>query len=184
MLSPGMKNWIKLSLLAVAAIVATELYLRHASVRPRVPAGVAAPAFTLPDTDGRDVSLSALKGRVVALNFWATWCGPCQEEIPELAKVYSVNKGRCFEMLGVAEESGARDQVVAAARKLGINYPVLLDDEGKAGDAFRIPGYPRTFLIDVDGRIRRVFEGAVDREDLERALAPLLAEAPASCPRA
>jgi cytochrome c biogenesis protein CcmG, thiol:disulfide interchange protein DsbE len=184
MLSRRMKNWIKLSLLALIAIATTELYLQRARGRARVPSGVAAPAFTLPDTNGRDVSLDALKGRVVALNFWATWCGPCQEEIPELAKIYSQHKDKCFEMLGVAEESGARDQVVAVAHKLGVNYPVLLDDEGKAGDAFRIPGYPRTFLIDVDGRIRKVFEGAVEREDLERALVPLLAEAPASCPRA
>ena len=179
-----MKNWIKLSLLALIAIATTELYLQRARVRARPASGAAAPGFTLPDTNGRDVSLGALKGRVVALNFWATWCGPCQEEIPDLAKVYSVHKDKCFEMLGVAEESGARAEVAAAAQKLGVNYPVLLDDEGKAGDAFKIPGYPRTFLIDVDGRIRKVFEGPVEREDLERALAPLLAEAPASCPRA
>ncbi len=184
MLQSRMKNWIKLSLLALVAIASTELYLQRARGRSRIPSGVAAPGFTLPDTYGRHVSLEALKGRVVALNFWATWCGPCREEIPDLAKVYSVHKDKCFEMLGVAEESGARDEVVAAARKLGVNYPVLLDDEGTAGDAFRIPGYPRTFLIDVDGRIRKVFEGAVEREDLERALAPLLAEAPVSCPRA
>jgi cytochrome c biogenesis protein CcmG/thiol:disulfide interchange protein DsbE len=184
MLPHHMRNWIKLSLIALIAIATTELYLQRARVGPRAPSGAVAPAFTLPDTSGRDVSLADLRGKVVALNFWATWCGPCQEEIPELARVYSVHKDGCFEMLGVAEESGARDQVVAAARKLGVNYPVLLDDEGKAGDAFRIPGYPRTFLIDVDGRIRKVFEGAVERDELERALAPLLAEAPASCPRA
>jgi hypothetical protein len=61
---------------------------------------------------------------------------------------------------------------------------VLLDDEGRAGDAFHIPGYPRTILIDADGHIRTVFEGAVERAEVERALLPLLAEAPASCRRA
>ena len=66
--------------------------------------------------------------------------------------------------------------MVSAARKLGINYPVLFDDDAKVGDAFRIPGYPRTFLVDVNGLIRKVFEGAVDRDELERALAPLLAD--------
>ncbi len=179
-----MKNWLKLALIAVVAVAVAELFLVRARFVSKVPSGAAAPGFTLSDTDGRRVSLDGLKGRVVAVNFWATWCGPCQEEIPDLARVYSANKGKCFEMLGVAEESGARAEVVAAARKLGVNYPVLLDDDGKAGDAFKIPGYPRTFLIDVDGRIRRVFEGAVDREDLEKALMPLLAEAPGSCPRA
>ena len=179
-----MKNWMKLSLLALVAIASTEMYLQRARRVAKVPSGVVAPSFTLRDTMGQPVSLASLKGKVVAVNFWATWCGPCQEEIPDLAKVYSAHKSKCFEMLGVAEESGARDEVVAVAHKLGVNYPVLLDDDGKAGDAFKIPGYPRTFLIDVDGRIRNVFEGAVERDDLEKALAPLLAEAPASCPRA
>ncbi len=179
-----MKNWMKLSLIALLAIGSTELYLYRARKVSRVPQGTAAPALALPDTNGRRVSLDSLKGKVVAVNFWATWCGPCQEEIPDLAKVYAAHRSKCFEMLGVAEESGAREEVVAAATKLGVNYPILLDDEGKAGDAFKIPGYPRTFLIDVDGRIRKVFEGAVERDELEKALTPLLAEAPASCKRA
>jgi cytochrome c biogenesis protein CcmG/thiol:disulfide interchange protein DsbE len=184
MLKRHMKNWLKLSLLALLAFAATQIYLQRGSRNPGVPSGAPAPEFTLPDTSGTLVSLEALRGKVVAVNFWATWCGPCREEIPDLAKVYAAHRGKCFEMLGVAEESGGRDEVLPVAQKLGVNYPVLLDDEGKAGDAFRIPGYPRTFLIDVDGRIRKIFEGPVGSEDLERALAPLLSEAPASCPRA
>jgi cytochrome c biogenesis protein CcmG, thiol:disulfide interchange protein DsbE len=178
-----MKSWLKFILLAVVAIAAAELYLRRPQPS-RAPAGAEAPAFTLPDTAGKDVSLSSLRGKVVAVNFWATWCGPCREEIPDLARVYAANKDRCFEMLGIAEESGPREDVVAAAQRFGINYPVLLDDQGKVGDAFRIPAYPRTFLIDAGGRIRKVFEGTVDRSELERALAPLLGEPGASCPRA
>src|SRR6266568_3770648 len=58
-------------------------------------------------------------------------------------------RGGCFELLGIAEESGAHAEVVSTARKLGINYPVLFDDDAKVGDAFRIPGYPRTYLVDV-----------------------------------
>ena len=173
---------MKLGLLAVAAVAGGELIARQRGAR--VPQGTPAPAFTLRDTSGRDVSLAALRGKVVAVNFWATWCGPCRSEIPELAKVYASKRGKCFEMLGLAEESGTRDDVVDAAAKLGINYPVLLDDDGKVSDDFKITAYPRTFLIDVDGRIRKVFEGEVDRADLEAGLAPLLAEAPASCPRA
>jgi cytochrome c biogenesis protein CcmG, thiol:disulfide interchange protein DsbE len=179
-----MRRWLKLAVLAAVAVAAVELFLFRARPGSRTPSGTPAPAFTLPDTDGRRVSLDGLRGRVVAVNFWATWCAPCLEEIPDLAKVYAANRDKCFEMLGVAEESGTRDEVLAAARKLGMNYPVLLDDDGKVSDAFKIPAYPRTFLIDVDGRVRKVFEGAVDRGDLERALAPLLSAAPTSCPRA
>jgi cytochrome c biogenesis protein CcmG, thiol:disulfide interchange protein DsbE len=177
-----MKPWLRFVFFALLAVLVAELYVRQRE-RPTSP-GRPAPEFSLLDTDGRRVALSSFRGRVVAVNFWATWCGPCRQEVPVLVRLYSENEGKCFELLGVASESGTRDQVVAAAHKLGINYPVLLDDEGKAGDAYRIPGYPRTFLIDAGGQIRTVFEGAVERADIERALAPLLAEAPASCGRA
>lgn len=175
-----MNRWLKLVLLALAVVLAFELVVHRARRVRGVPSGAAAPAFTLPAADGSQVSLEGLRGKVVAVNFWATWCGPCREEIPELARVYTARQGRCFEMLGVAEESGDHREVSATARKLGINYPVLFDDDAKVGDAFRIPGYPRTYLIDVEGRIRKVFEGQLGEGELDRALSPLVAE----CPRA
>lgn len=175
-----MNRWLKLLLLAVVAVLAFELVVRRAGRVKGPPSGSPAPAFTLLSADGGQVALEKLRGKVVAVNFWATWCGPCREEIPELARVYTARQGRCFEMLGVAEESGNHRDVIDTARKLGINYPVLFDDDAKVGDAFRIPGYPRTYLIDVEGRIRKVFEGTVGPGDLDRALSPLIAE----CPRA
>jgi len=176
-----MRSWAKLLVLGAAAVAAAEIYLRAPDPKAPPP-GSPAPAFTLPDLGGNSVSLAGLKGKVVAVNFWATWCPPCREEIPELARAYDEHRGKCFEMLGVAEESGSREEVAEAASKLGVNYPILLDDRGEASDAFRIPGYPRTFLIDHEGRIRKVFEGAVEKAELDGALAPLLAEAPRSCP--
>jgi cytochrome c biogenesis protein CcmG/thiol:disulfide interchange protein DsbE len=140
--------------------------------------------MALPDLQGKEISLASLRGRVVAVNFWATWCEPCREEIPDLAKVYASHRNQCFEILGVAEESGSREAVAAAARELGINYPVLLDDDGRAGEAFQIPGYPRTYLIDHAGQIRATFEGAVSRRELEGLLEPLLAAAPRECGKA
>jgi cytochrome c biogenesis protein CcmG/thiol:disulfide interchange protein DsbE len=175
-----MNRWLKLLLLALVAAGAFELAAHRARQVKSAPPGGPAPAFTLAAADGSQISLERLRGKVVALNFWATWCGPCREEIPELARVYAARQGRCFEMLGVAEESGDHREVTDAARKLGINYPVLFDDDARVGDAFHIPGYPRTYLIDVEGRIRNVFEGTVGPGDLDRALSPLLAE----CPRA
>jgi cytochrome c biogenesis protein CcmG/thiol:disulfide interchange protein DsbE len=174
-----MKGWTKLILVGLLAVGVAELYLRSRSAPP--PVG-AAPAFDLPDLEGRQVTLDSLKGRVVAVNFWASWCGPCREEIPDLAKVWAANREKCFQLLGVAEESGGREDVAEAARKFGINYPVLVDPQGKTGDDYKIPGYPRTYLIDHRGQIRQTFDGAVDRGTLEGALAPLLAEAPAACP--
>jgi cytochrome c biogenesis protein CcmG, thiol:disulfide interchange protein DsbE len=173
-----MKGWTKLLFLGLLAVGAAEMALRSRAAPPAVGA---APAFDLPDLQGRSVSLASLQGRVVAVNFWATWCGPCREEIPDLARVYAAHREKCFEMVGVAEESGGREDVAEAARRFGINYPVLVDPQGRTGEAYRIPGYPRTFLIDHQGQIRRAFDGAVDRGELERALAPLLAEAPQGC---
>lgn len=177
----AMKSWSTLAILALLAILVGEIWYLRGHRRTTV--GAPAPPVSLEDTEGRRVSLDGLKGRVVALNFWATWCGPCQQEIPDLASVYSANRGKCFQLLGVTEES-AREEVLAVARKLGVNYPVLLDGDGKVGDAYKIAGYPRTVLIDVKGRVRRVFEGPVGRAEFERALLPLLAEAPESCPGA
>jgi cytochrome c biogenesis protein CcmG/thiol:disulfide interchange protein DsbE len=173
-----MHGLVKLVTLTVALAAATAV-----AARQQTPQGGLAPAFTLRDTDGRSVSLASLRGKVVAVNFWATWCAPCRSEIPVLAQVYSARKGACFEMLGLAEESGSAEEVASAARKFGINYPVLLDDDGKVSDDFRITAYPRTFVIDARGRIRKVFEGEVARRDLEKAIDPLLVEAGASCHR-
>jgi len=174
-----MKPWAKLLLLGLLAAVVAELALRAPGLRGPHAAAVAeaAPPFELPDLGGRKVSLGSLKGRVVAVNFWASWCAPCREEIPALSRVWHQYRDRCFEMLGVAEESGTPEEVAEAARKFGIDYPVLLDEKGAAGDAFRIPGYPRTYLVDQGGVIRKVFEGAVEQEELEAAVVPLLGPA-------
>jgi cytochrome c biogenesis protein CcmG/thiol:disulfide interchange protein DsbE len=173
------KGWLKLAVLFFVALAATQLLLR--GPRPGVAVGEPAPALALPDLAGRSISLASLRGKVVAVNFWATWCGPCLLEIPELAEVWRERRAGCFEVLGVAEESGSRDDVAAAAGKLGVPYPVLLDPEGTALAPFKVPGYPRTYLIDAEGKVAGVFDGALSKKKLERAVEPLL---PATCPRA
>jgi cytochrome c biogenesis protein CcmG/thiol:disulfide interchange protein DsbE len=135
-----------------------------------------APPLSLPALDGRVVDLAALRGKVVAVNFWATWCAPCQRELPELAAAWVANRDRCFELLGVVEES-ARDDVEALAGR--IPYPVLIDPRAEAAAAWKVAGYPRTYLLDPEGRVRKIFEGALRRDELEAAVARLR---PASCP--
>lgn len=128
----------------------------------------------LRDLAGRKVSLEALRGRAVAVNFWATWCPPCQQEIPELAAFYRAHRGSCFELVGVAEESGDAHQVGQAAKELGIPYPVVLDPGAGLARRFGISSLPHTVIFDGSGQVRRVFMGAIDRRQLEEALAPLL----------
>ncbi len=144
--------------------------------QPPSPPGEAAPPLALRDLAGRTVDLAKLRGKVVAVNFWATWCAPCLEEIPELAQVWSEHRGGCFELLGVAEESAREDVARIAAT---IPYPVLFDERAVALSAWRVPGYPRTYLLDRDGKIRHVFEGALRKRQLEEAIRPLL---PDACP--
>jgi cytochrome c biogenesis protein CcmG/thiol:disulfide interchange protein DsbE len=171
-----MKNWMKLALVALAAVIVTQVLVQRS--RPtRTTAGTAAPALALPDLAGRRVDLAGLRGKVVAVNFWASWCGPCRMEMPELAEFWRANQSRCFELLGVAEESG-REDVVAAAKE--IPYPVLVDGDAHLLDTWNVPSYPHTFVVDADGRVRHVFEGSVDRADLDSVIRPLL---PSSCPR-
>jgi cytochrome c biogenesis protein CcmG/thiol:disulfide interchange protein DsbE len=168
------RSWTKLALLVLLAVVVGQVLVRGG--QPPLEPGTPAPPLALPGLDGQPVDLAAYRGKVVAVNFWASWCAPCLRELPALAATWAANKDRCFELLGVAEES-AREDVVAAARR--IPYPVLVDARAEAASAWKVGGYPRTYLLDPDGRVRRVFEGEVGRAELEGAVAQLR---PERCP--
>ena len=168
-----MNKFAKTVVLVAAAVIAAEIF-----VRSHAPSGVEhpAPPLALPELRGGSVDLAHLKGRVVAVNFWATWCQPCRDEIPGLAEVWKENRGSCFELLGVAEESAREDVAKMAA---AIPYPILLDDRAQAVEPWGVSGYPVTYLLDVDGKVRQVFTGGVEKGELTRAIRPLL---PATCP--
>lgn len=169
-----MTRWLKLALLVVTAVVVTQLLVQRGA--PSRTPGDRAPPLALPDLAGREVDLSKLRGKVVAVNFWATWCSPCREEIPELARFWTEHRGRCFELVGVAEES-AREDVARMASAMP--YPVVLDERAEALAPWGVQGYPVTFVVDPEGKVRNVFTGGVSRQELESAVRPLL---PATCP--
>jgi peroxiredoxin len=124
-------------------------------------AGDSASDFTLRDVDGRTVRLSDYSGQVVLLDFWATWCQPCKVELPHLQELYRQNQGRGFVVLGISmdgPESVA--SVVSDVRRLGIEFPMLLDEETRVTGIYNPKRTaPLSVLIDRGGRIARVRQG-------------------------
>jgi peroxiredoxin len=143
-----------------------------------VPAGDIASDFKLEDAfTGQTVSLASLKGKVVFLNVWATWCGPCREEMPSMETLYDELKGnKDFVMLAVSQDAKGKSAVVPYVEKNGYHFKILLDPENKVGESYSVSGVPETFIIDRNGRIVAHHMGAFDwsRPDVKEALQQLL----------
>lgn len=116
--------------------------------------GDKAPDFTLSDISGGQVSLSSLRGKVVMLEFWATWCPPCKEAVPELKAIHERYKERGFVLLGVSVDKGADSKTAVSAyvKSHSITYPVLFDDNNTNG-TYSVTSIPTSFIIDKAGRI-------------------------------
>jgi len=111
---------------------------------------VVAPDFTLKQLGGEDVSLSSFRGKVVFLNFWATWCPPCRAEMPSMQSLYESLGNESFEILAVDLQESERT-VQDYIDEFGFTYPVLLDTRGQVGATYGARSIPTTFLIDADG---------------------------------
>jgi thiol-disulfide isomerase/thioredoxin len=142
--------------------------------------GFPAPGFTLDSLSGQPTSLSSVRGHVVILNLWASWCGPCQAEMPVIQQVYQNERSRGLAVLAVNTTFQDSEQSAQAfAERLGLSYPILLDRDGSASKAYLLRALPTTFLIDRRGVIRTVVLGGPMAEGfLRSAVEPLLEEAP------
>ncbi|HKV27836.1 MAG TPA: TlpA disulfide reductase family protein [Candidatus Acidoferrales bacterium] len=112
----------------------------------------AVPPFLVRDLSGNVVSTAALKGKVVLLNFWATWCGPCREEIPEMVKLQAQYKDT-LQVIGASEDETPPAQVAKFAQKAGINYPVIMASPQLEREYGGVAALPTTFVINADGRV-------------------------------
>ena len=134
------------------------------SSEPPMPAvvGKVAPDFTVRDLAGNPTKLSDLKGNVVLVNFWATWCPPCREEIPSMAALNRIMSGRPFRMLAISVDQGGKGAVEDYFKRSGTSLPALLDSDEKVGKLYGITGVPETFVIDKRGVIIKKVIGPLD----------------------
>lgn len=141
-------------LIAILFIAATLLPLTAFAVN----AGEVAPGFSLKDVNGNEVTLNSLKGKVVFLTFWATWCPSCKEELPDLNTLQRKYSAKGFTVLSICIESS--DSIVANyLKKHPVLFPVLVDKEGSVAESFRFSGLPTSYLIGNDGFIRHKHAG-------------------------
>ncbi len=134
----------------------------------------AAPEFSLKDVDGRSVNLAEYKGKVVLLNFWATWCGPCKIEIPWFVDFEQKYKDKGFAVLGVAMDEEGWEIVKPYLTQSKINYRVILGNDTVAGLYGGVDSLPTTFILDKDGKIASTHVGLVSKSEYENEILHLL----------
>ena len=169
-------------LLFVAIVLAAVVLQGRAGDEPAEPAaaapagpvheGMVAPDFTLTSLDGENVSLSDYAGRPLLVNFWASWCPPCRDEFPALARAHEAHADDGFEILGVTYNDQP-DLARAFVEDSGAAWPILYDPDHVAWDAFSPVGPPTSYFVDAEGVVQRVHIGAVNDEQLASHLAAI-----------
>ena len=141
---------------------------------PAAEEGRAAPDFKLAGVDGGAQALDDFRGKYVLVNFWASWCGPCRGETPELQAFFNQYKDKPFVVVGVNQQE-TPDDAAAFVQQFGVSYPVVLDRSGDVSQAYRVGhGLPESFLIDPHGVIQKTYLGALQPSDLQQILTEYL----------
>ncbi len=143
---------------AVHCATSLALPLFAGSAFSAVAPSSAAPDFTLRTMGGPNLRLQEQRGQVVLVNFWATWCGPCRQEMPQLNKLYDKYRAAGFVLLGVNVDDNSQ-HASDVAQKMGLRFPVLLDSDKAVSRLYDLSTMPTTVLIDRDGRVRHVHNG-------------------------
>ena len=146
-------NGLKTLLLGVVFSVLTATSLASSSLE-----GQSAPDFVLKSSGGENLRLSEYRGDVVMINFWATWCGPCRQEMPLLDDLYTRYERVGFNLLGVNIDDDSR-RALQMIEELGVNFPVLFDDRKEVSKLYDVQAMPVTVLVDREGNVRHVHHG-------------------------
>jgi thiol-disulfide isomerase/thioredoxin len=184
----GMKKTVLIVIAVLAVIVvaahyadkATRLSTKGATTKADNPnGGTPAPDVTLKDLDGKDVSLAQYKGKVVLVNFWATWCDPCRVEIPWLIEMQQKYSAKGFTVLGVAMDDEGRSVVAPFVQKerfdvkgakSQMNYPILMGNDAAADKFGGLLGYPTSVLIGRDGKQIKRITGLISYDEISRII--------------
>ncbi len=178
---------IGLVLVTLTAVVVFALFANGATRIPSARAAktnqenkpTASPDFTLRDLEDHDVSLSQFKGKVVLVNFWATWCGPCKIEIPWLVELQDKYAARGFTVLGVAMDEEGKSAVAPFVRKerfnvggtsQSMNYPIVLGNDATADKFGGLIGFPTSVLISKDGCVVKRVDGLVSYDEIDKSI--------------
>ncbi len=154
-------------------------------VRPDTSSTLLAPDVTFKDLDSKDVPLSQYRGKVVLVNFWATWCEPCFIEIPWLIEMQQKYAAKGFTVLGIAmDDEGksavapflAKERFDVNGQKLPMNYPIVLGNDAVADKFGGLLGYPTSFLISRDGKVIKKIQGLISYEEITKAIESQLQE--------
>lgn len=140
--------------------------------------GFPAPDFTLPTLDGGEVTLSDLRGQVVVINLWTSWCPPCREEMPAIEQVYGQYREQGLVVLGLNSTFQDDEETAAAfVRELGLTFPIVLDRTGAVSRRYQLQALPTTYFVDRQGVIRSVvLGGPMTPATIESKIQDLLAE--------
>jgi cytochrome c biogenesis protein CcmG/thiol:disulfide interchange protein DsbE len=177
-----------LLLLLLALIVTTNFSACNSGAANSKPAGSSEPrpdepAVTFKNVDGQDVTLASLKGKVVIVNFWATWCEPCRVEIPWMIGFQQKYADKGFTILGVAMDDEGKSVVAPYVQSthfdvdghsMTMNYPIVLGDDDIAAKFGGLIGFPTTVVISRDGKIQKRYIGLADEGDLDKEIKGLL----------
>jgi peroxiredoxin len=166
--------------LAWISFSSTSLAATTGGLVPSPREGFPAPDFTLDTLDGGQMTLSDLRGQVVMINLWTSWCPPCRAEMPAINSVYQSNREKGLEVLAVNSTfQDSESAATAFVQEYGLSFPILLDRDGAVSRRYQLQALPTTYFIDRKGIIRAVVPGGPMSETLiQSKIADLLAEAP------